>query len=86
MSDRWQDRICRARREHRCTERSYHTIRPGDFYLRCTAPPWHEMNRSNKWWTIRACLRCAKEFGMLASHTREVVEAIEAKPYMMVGG
>lgn len=63
-----------ARKAHQCTERSYHTIKPGDRYLYSACPPWHEMNRGKKWWVIRACLRCAKEFGM---HTNETKAALD---------
>ena len=60
----------RATKEHRCTERTYHTIRPGDLYLFAAAPPWHEVNQSGKWWVIKACLRCANEYGLHNSATR----------------
>lgn len=62
-----------ARKEHQCTERSYHTIRPGDRYLYAACPPWHDINRSKKWWIIKACLRCAEEFGLHNSDTRRAV-------------
>ncbi len=68
----------RARKAHRCSEQSYHKILPGDLYLYDACPPWHEMNRTHKgekrWEYIRACLRCAKEYGMLDSDQRKVVE------------
>lgn len=63
-----------AKKEHQCTELSYHTIKPGDRYLYAACPPWHEMNRGGKWWIIRACLRCADEFGLHTSDTRKAVE------------
>lgn len=62
-----------ARKEHRCTEMSYHTIRPGDQYLYAAAAPWHDMNQSKRWWVIRACLRCANEFGLHTSETRKQI-------------
>lgn len=65
-----------ARKSHQCSERSYHAIKPGDHYLFVCAPPWHDMNSSKKWWIIRACLRCAKEFGLLDSELRAVVAAL----------
>jgi hypothetical protein len=68
-------RLLRARKEHTCTERSYHTIKPGDLHLYVAAPPWHDMNSSRKWWVIRACLRCADEFGLHTSDTRAQAEA-----------
>lgn len=71
--------IRRARKAHRCTETSYHTIEPGSQYLYAVCPPWHEFNRSRppKFETIRACLRCAERFGMHTSETRRQVEAPE---------
>jgi hypothetical protein len=67
----------RAAKEHRCTEQTYHTIKPGDLYIRGDMPPEHEMNRSRKtdpggrrWYTMRACLRCANEFALHTSDTR----------------
>jgi hypothetical protein len=69
-------KIRKAKKEHQCSERSYHTIRPGDLYLYAACPPWHEMNRTGKrWMYIRACLRCANEFGMHTSETRAVAES-----------
>jgi hypothetical protein len=67
-------KIRKARKEHRCTEKSYHTIKAGDLYLSCVMVPWHDMNQSGKYQTIRACLRCANEFGMHTSETRAAVE------------
>lgn len=68
--------IRRSRKTYVCTEASYHTIRPGDHYLYGACPPWHEMNESGKWWTIRACLRCADRFGLHTSGTRKRAEAL----------
>lgn len=59
-----------ARQEYQCTERSYHVIRSGDRYLYAAMPPWHEFSRGDKWQVIRACLRCAREFGLHTSETR----------------
>lgn len=71
-----------ARKTYTCSERSYHTIQPGDRYLYAALPPWHDMNSSRKsdpggkrWWVIRACLRCAKEFGL---HTTDTLRQVEA--------
>lgn len=64
-----------AKKSHQCTERSYHTIKPGDLYVHVTMSPWHEMARSKKWQTIKACLRCADEFGIHNSDTRAALEA-----------
>lgn len=69
-------RIRTARKAHQCTERSYHTIRPGDRYLYAACPPWHEFARSKRWWIIKACLRCAAEFGLHTSETRAEVEGV----------
>lgn len=73
--------IRRARKEHRCSERSYHTIRPGDLYLYAVLPPWHDMNSSRKsdpggrkFWVIKACLRCCEEFGMHSNETRAAIQ------------
>ena len=68
--------IRKARKPHRCTERSYHKIKPGDLYLYGACPPEHEMNRTRpsderRWEYIKACLRCAEEFGMNTNETRE---------------
>jgi hypothetical protein len=71
MTEHSFTKIRTARKDHQCTERSYHTIKAGTQYLYCQAPPWHEMNRGKKWWVIRACLRCASEFGLHTNETRE---------------
>lgn len=65
-----------ARKEHQCTERSYHTIKPGDKYLSMSIPPWNDFTDGDKWIVIKACLRCANEFGL---HTPETRKAIEDK-------
>lgn len=70
-------RIRRARKQHVCTERNYHLIAPGDLYLFAACPPWHDVNSSRKWWVIRACLRCAEEFGLHTSETRKRVEEMK---------
>lgn len=64
-----------ARKEHQCTERSCHKIMPGDRYVYAACPPWHEFARGNgkKWWIIKACLRCADEFGLHTSDTRKAI-------------
>lgn len=68
-------KIRRAAKEHRCTEASWHTIRKGDLYLSGAMPPEHEMSRTGKkWWLMKACVRCAKEYGLLCSDTREQLE------------
>ena len=67
--------IRRARKAYTCTEASYHTIQPGERYLYGACPPWHEFARdSRKWWIIRACLRCAEEYGLHSSDTRKQLE------------
>lgn len=66
-------KVVRSRKDRQCTERSYHVIHKGDKYLFASMPPWHDMNRSKKWHTIRACLRCAREFGLHTNETREQV-------------
>jgi hypothetical protein len=71
-------KIRRAVKEHRCTERNYHTIKVGDLYLNAVCPPWSDVNNGKKWWVIKACLRCAKEFGMLCSETRKQLETLES--------
>lgn len=70
-------KIRRAKKAHACTEQSYHTIKPGDLYLSASCPPEHEMNRGKKWWIIKACLRCASEFGLHTSDTRAQLEATQ---------
>lgn len=63
-------KIRRAAKEHRCSEQSYHTIKAGDLYLCGSCPPEHDMNGSRKWLVLKACLRCAEEFGLHSSETR----------------
>ncbi len=63
-------RLVRARKEYRCSEHSYHAIKPGDQYLYAAGPPWADWNTSGKWWVIRACLRCANEYSLHTSDTR----------------
>lgn len=73
--------IRKAAKEHRCSEWSHHVIGIGDLYLSGACPPEHEMNRDGrKWWIIRACIRCAKEYGMLCSKTREQLESWTREP------
>lgn len=72
--------IRRARKEHQCTEASWHTINPGDLYLNVSMPPWHETSNGKKWWIIKACLRCAKQYGLLNSDDRKHLEAANEKP------
>lgn len=67
--------IRRARKEYRCTERSYHTIKPGDQYLYAAAAPWHDVNTTRKWWVIRACLWCANHYAMHTQETRQLIES-----------
>ncbi len=67
-----------AAKEYRCTEKSWHTIKRGDYYLYWSMTPWHECARGNKWEIVRACLRCAKEFGMLNSDNRARLAQVEA--------
>lgn len=69
--------IRRARRKYWCTETGYHIIHPGDLYLCAECPPEHESNRGRKWWTIKACLKCAEEFGLHTSETRKQLEGKE---------
>lgn len=69
----------KARREHRCTEASWHTIATGDVYLYGACPPEHEMNGRRKWWVIRACLRCAEQYGLHNSDTRKQLEVMNCR-------
>jgi hypothetical protein len=74
---RGQYRLRKARKEHTCTEWASHTIRVGDVYLYGSCPPEHEMNRTGKKWEyIRACLRCAKEYGLHTESTRKQLETL----------
>lgn len=73
----------RARKEHRCSEKSYHCIGIGDVYLYGAIPPEHEMNRTRKgdarrWEYIRACLRCANEYGLHRSDTLKQLAELQA--------
>jgi len=66
----------RARKTYQCSEQSYHCIKPGDVYLYGCLAPEHEMNRTRqsdgrRWEYIRACLRCANEYGMHNTETRK---------------
>ncbi len=72
-------KLVKARKVYHCSEKSYHTIRVGDTYLRGDCPPEHEANGGRKWWVIRACLRCANEYGMHSSDTRKQLESIGEK-------
>jgi hypothetical protein len=63
--------IRRARRGHACTERNYHRIVAGSLYLYEKCAPWSEMGNGKNWQEIKACLRCAEEFGLHNSETRE---------------
>lgn len=65
-----------ARKEHQCTERNYHLIKPGDRYLYAVGTPWADWNSSGKWWIIKACLRCAEEFGLHTSDTRKQMAGV----------
>lgn len=76
MSNR--TKIRKARKEYRCTE-GCHTIKHGEHYLHSDLPPWHEINQSGKWQTIRACLSCAKRHCMHTSETREQLERLTMK-------
>lgn len=67
-----------ARRQYQCTERSYHTIKIGDVYLFGCMTPCQKMARGKKFGHIRACVRCAKEFGMLDSDMRKLLEGTSA--------
>lgn len=69
--------IRRARRLHRCTETGYHSIYSGQLYLCAEMPPEHDMNDSRKWWVIKACLKCAEEYGLHTSETRKQLEGKE---------
>lgn len=75
-----------ARKEHRCSEQSYHTIKKGDFYLYGAAPPEADWNSTGKWWIIRACLYCADKYGLHTSETRVKVAAMKATEHMVQGG
>lgn len=70
-------KIVKARKPHQCSERSYHTIAAGDLYLRCVMTPWHDCNSSRKFIMIKACLRCADEFGLHTSETRNIAPSKE---------
>ena len=79
-------KIRKARKERRCTEHRYHQINVGDPYLCSELPPEHDMNSSRRtdpgggrWYVIGACVRCAKEYGLLSSETRKQLEAITPK-------
>ena len=61
----------KANKDHVCTERSYHTIRKGDVYFYFPVTPWHEFNETGKYQDIKACIRCAKEYGMMNSDERK---------------
>lgn len=67
-------KLRRARKAHQCSERSYHAIKPGDLYLFAAGAPWADWNTSGKWQAIRACLRCANEYGLHTSDTRKRLE------------
>lgn len=69
-----ETRIRRARKDHQCTEASWHTIKAGNLYLSAVCSPWHEMARGKKWWIIKACLRCANKYGLHTSDTRKAIE------------
>lgn len=63
-----------ARKDRKCTGRSYHTIRKGDRYLYAASPPWHEFNDSGRWMVIAVCLKCADHYGL---HTSETMKQLE---------
>lgn len=69
-----EHKLRKARKPCTCTERSWHTIKVGDIYLFSSVPPWHDMARGKKWSIMRACLRCAKEYGLLDSDMRKQLE------------
>ena len=75
-----RSKIRKCRKECNCTEHSWHLISKGDYYLNCVATPWHDMNDSGKYQEIKACLRCAREYGLLGSDTRKQLEELRAKP------
>ncbi len=60
-----------ARKSHQCTERSYHLIQKGEQYLNIVMTPWYDMNPTDRYCVIKACLRCAEEFGLHNSDTRK---------------
>lgn len=66
-----EHKLRKARKSYDCTEQSYHKIDAGDTYLFSSVPPWHEMARAKKWCVMRACLRCAKVYGLLDSGMRK---------------
>lgn len=63
----------KARKEYRCSEHSFHTIKIGDTYLCSVMVPWHDMNQSDKYQTHRSCLKCAKHYGMLDSDMQKQI-------------
>lgn len=70
------NKIVKAKKDHICSEHSYHCIKKGDFYLYQVLLPWHDLNQWGKYQKIKACLRCAKEYGMLNSDQRKQLEEI----------
>lgn len=66
--------IRRCRKPTPCTETSYHTIDCGELYLYGGMAPEHDVNDGKKWVIIKACIRCAKRYGMLCSATRKQFE------------
>ncbi len=73
--------IRRARKDTACSECQYHTIRKGERYLYGSMPPEHECNDSGKWYIVRACLRCAEEFGLHNSDTRKTMAEVSCSPH-----
>jgi hypothetical protein len=72
-----EQKIRKARKDHICTEHSYHKIAKGDKYLFVSAPPWHEVANGKKWIVIRACLRCADKYGLHTSDTRAASSSVK---------
>jgi hypothetical protein len=70
-------KIVKARKQHICTETSWHNIEVGDRYLYCSLPPWKEPNTGEKFWVMKACLRCAEEYALHNSETRKQLQDME---------
>lgn len=77
MSAKNTSKIITARKRHICTECGFRTIDVGERYLLMTMTPWHEMNQHGKYFTHRACLRCAGRHGLLGLEERKQLTAAE---------
>ena len=73
-------RIRKARKEHQCTEQSWHKIKAGQHYYSVVCVPWHDVGNGKTFQVIRACLPCAIRYGLMNSELREKAEAIVMTP------